>query len=150
MLHQHRDLLVLALALEPFLPELCQDPIQIAVGEITRVQVPVRWVLKTRVPLIRVIAQTVNVDGITLEIRDTKLWPASELWMNNAQVGATWVCRCVGHLFHHSRSPFVKTWVVRDKIHHIIYHWTEEKHPQKINLVWKLWKENRALRRQVQ
>ena len=39
---------------------------------------------------------------------------------------------------------------LRDKIHHIIYHWTEEKHPQKINLVWKLWKENSALRRQVQ
>ena len=38
----------------------------------------------------------------------------------------------------------------RDQIHHIIYHWTEKEHPKKIELVWKLWRENRELRRKLQ
>jgi hypothetical protein len=36
-----------------------------------------------------------------------------------------------------------------DQIHHIIYHWTEKKHPKKIELVWKLWQENHELKRNM-
>ena len=37
----------------------------------------------------------------------------------------------------------------KDKVHHIIYHWTLEKHPKKIDLLFELWMENQQLKQQL-
>mgnify|MGYP000494619183 CR=1 FL=1 len=91
MLHQHRDLVVLELALEPFLPELRQDPIQIVVGEITdrRFARPVQPL--PPVAGLRLDAQAVQVDRFAPEIRDGIFCPGSKHRVDDPQIRAAWV-----------------------------------------------------------